>query len=102
MRYPSLNEFIKANFGTEETITVDDTFDLICSCIEQVFSEEESWTASDCTNKELQEFVESLTSNQFKDVEKFFDTMPKLSYTIQIKNPNTAPIDFKQPPPLAV
>jgi len=89
MRYPSLNEFIKANFGTEETITVDDTFDLICSCIEQVFSEEESWTASDCTNKELQEFVESLTSNQFKDVEKFFDTMPKLSYTIQIKNPNT-------------
>jgi citrate lyase gamma subunit len=89
MKYPSLDEFIKANFGLEESITVDDTFDLICSCIEQVYTEEESWAARDCTKKELSEFVESLTSNQFKDVEKFFDTMPKLSHTIKIKNPNT-------------
>ena len=89
MRYPSLNEFIKANFGSETAITVDDTFDLICSCIEQVYNEDESWAASDCTKKELQDFVETLTSNQFKDIEKFFDTMPKLSYTINIKNPNT-------------
>ena len=89
MRYPSLNEFIKANFGSDSTITVEDTFDLICSCIEQVYSEEESWSAKDCTKKELKEFVESLTSNQFKDVEKFFDTMPKLSHTIKVKNPNT-------------
>jgi hypothetical protein len=89
MRYPSLDEFIKANFGTESTITVDDTFDLICGCIEQVYTEEESWSANECTKKELQEFVESLTSNQFKDIEKFFDTMPKLSHTIKIKNPNT-------------
>ena len=89
MRYPSLNEFIKANFGAEVAISVDDTFDLICSCIEQVYNEDESWAASDCTKKELQDFVESLTSNQFKDVEKFFDTMPKLSHTIKIKNPNT-------------
>jgi hypothetical protein len=89
MRYPSLNEFIKTNFGSDSTITVEDTFDLICSCIEQVYSEEESWSAKDCTKKELKEFVESLTSNQFKDVEKFFDTMPKLSHTIKVKNPNT-------------
>jgi len=89
MRYPSLDEFIKANFGTESVITVDDTFDLICSCIEQVYSEEESWSAADCSKKELQDFVESLTSNQFKEVEKFFDTMPKLSHKIKVKNPNT-------------
>jgi citrate lyase gamma subunit len=89
MRYPSLDEFIKANFGTESVITVDDTFDLICSCIEQVYNEEESWAAADCSKKELQDFVESLTSNQFKEVEKFFDTMPKLSHKIKVKNPNT-------------
>ena len=89
MRYPSLNEFIKANFGSETAITVDDTFDLICSCIEQVYNDDESWAASDCTKKELEDFVETLTSNQFKDIEKFFDTMPKLSYSINIKNPNT-------------
>ena len=68
---------------------VDDTFDLIASCIEQVYSEEESWAASDCTKKELSQFVEQLNSSQFKEIEKFFDTMPKLSHTVKVINPNT-------------
>ena len=89
MRYPSMTEFIKNNFDTGESVSVDDTFDLIVSCIDQIYSEEESWTASDSTKKELLEFVEQLSSKQFKQVEKFFDTMPKLSHTIKIKNPNT-------------
>jgi len=89
MRYPSMNEFIKNNFSTEESIGVDDTFDLISSCIEQVYTEEESWTASDCTKKELREFLEQLSSKQFKQIETFFDTMPKLYHVIKVKNPNT-------------
>ena len=89
MRYPSMTEFIKNNFDSGESVSVDDTFDLIVSCIDQIYSEEESWTASDSTKKELLEFVEQLSSKQFKEVEKFFDTMPKLSHTIKIKNPNT-------------
>jgi hypothetical protein len=88
MRYPSIDEFIKNNF-TDEDVSVDDTFELICSCIEQVYSEEESWSAGDFTKKELKEFVEQLTSKQFKQVEKFFDTMPKLSHKIKLKNPET-------------
>ena len=89
MRYPSMSEFIKNNFSTPSDVTVDDTFDLIASCVDQVYSEEESWAAADCTKKELTQFVESLNSNQFKEVEKFFDTMPKLSHTVKIINPNT-------------
>jgi hypothetical protein len=89
MRYPSMTEFIKNNFDSGESVSVDDTFDLIISCIDQIYSEEESWTASDSTKKELLEFVEQLSSKQFKEVEKFFDTMPKLSHTIKITNPNT-------------
>ncbi len=89
MRYPSMAEFIRNNFTNENEISVDDTFDLICSCIEQVYNQEESWAASDYTKKELVEFVEQLTSNQFKQVEKFFETMPKLSHTIKVKNPET-------------
>ena len=89
MRYPSLDEFVKNNFATASDISVDDTFDLIASCIDQVYSEEESWAAADCTQKELSQFVESLNSNQFKEVEKFFDTMPKLSHTVKVINPNT-------------
>ena len=89
LKYPSMKEFIKTNFGSDFNMSVDDTFDLILSCIEQVYSEEESWAASDCTSKELSEFIEQLTSSQFKEVEKFFSTMPKLSHTLKVKNPNT-------------
>ncbi len=89
MKYPSMQEFIKNNFGQSTNVSVDDTFDMIASCIEQVYSEEESWAASDVTKKELLEFVEQFTSKQFKEIEKFFETMPKLSHTIKLKNPNT-------------
>tara|TARA_Y100000114_G_C11704856_1_gene300381 strand:- start:273 stop:992 length:720 start_codon:yes stop_codon:yes gene_type:complete len=89
MKYPSLNEFIKSNFNPAGDMGVDDTFDLIGSCIDQVYSEEESWTSSECTKKELTEFVEQLNSSQFKEIEKFFETMPKLSHTVKVINPNT-------------
>tara|TARA_B100000900_G_scaffold278900_1_gene238516 strand:+ start:228 stop:944 length:717 start_codon:yes stop_codon:yes gene_type:complete len=88
MRYPSLNEFIKSNFSAEN-IRVDDTFELIASCVDQVYSEEESWTQEDCTTKELTDFIESLNSAQFKEIEQFFDTMPKLAHTVEVINPNT-------------
>ena len=89
MKYPSLTEFIKNNFGAIDEMSVDDTFDLIASCIDQVYSEEESWASEECTKKELTSFVESLNSSQFKKVEKFFETMPKLSHTVKVTNPNT-------------
>jgi hypothetical protein len=89
MRYPSMQEFVKSNFIAGSEISVDETFDMITSCIEQIYSEEESWSSSDVTKKELKEFLEQLTSQQFKDIEKFFETMPKLSHTIKVTNPNT-------------
>ena len=89
MKYPSLDEFIKNNFGAVENMNVDDTFDLISSCVDQVFSEEESWASEDCSKKELNDFIESLNSVQFKKVEKFFETMPKLTHTVKVINPNT-------------
>tara|TARA_Y100001972_G_scaffold94448_1_gene115943 strand:- start:555 stop:1271 length:717 start_codon:yes stop_codon:yes gene_type:complete len=88
MRYPSLNEFIKTNFNVDE-MKVDDTFELIASCVDQIYSEEESWTQEDCTKKELVEFLEGLNSSQFKEIEIFFETMPKLSHKVKVKNPNT-------------
>jgi hypothetical protein len=89
MKYPSLKEFVKNNFDNTESASVNDTFEMISACVEQIYSEEESWNASDTTKKELNEFLEQLTTNQFKEIEKFFDTMPKLSHTIKLKNPNT-------------
>jgi T4 bacteriophage base plate protein len=89
MRYPSMQEFIKTNFALESSVSVDDTFDMICSCVEQIYSEDESWSVSDVTKKELTAFIEQFTSSQFKEIEKFFETMPKLSHKFKVINPNT-------------
>ena len=89
MKYPSLSEFIKTNFDQVENMKVDDTFDLISSCIDQVYSDEETWSHQEGTKKELSDFVESLNTTQFKMVENFFTTMPKLSHLVKVTNPNT-------------
>ena len=89
MKYPSLDEFIKSNFDFNDKNQMDQSFQLIASCIDKVYSEDEAWATADCTKKEVNEFLESMNSNQFKEIETFFTTMPKLSHTITVKNPNT-------------
>ena len=90
LKYPSMNQFVENNFETSEsTSEIDRSLDMIITCVDTVFDEEESWSASDCTKKELREFIEQLNSKQFKDIEAFFNTMPKLSHTIKVKNPKT-------------
>ena len=91
MKYPSLDEFIKENFDfdTSNSSAVEQSFDVVASCIEMVYDQEDAWAAADCTKKELSEWVETLSSQQFKKVEQFFNTMPKLSYTVKVKNPKT-------------
>jgi hypothetical protein len=68
---------------------MDKSFELIASCIDKIFTEEEVWTSADVTKKEMSDFLESMNSSQFKDIEKFFETMPKLSHKIKVKNPVT-------------
>lgn len=87
MRYPSLTQFVKDNFDTESE--ADRSFDLISSCIDKVYTEDEVWETANCTKKELMDFVEGMNSTQFKKIEDFFTSMPKLSHTVKIKNPNT-------------
>ena len=90
MKYPSLDQFIKNNFDfTGTSNTMDQSFDLIASCIDKIYNEDEIWTTSDVTKKELVEFLDQMNSSQFKQIEKFFDTMPKLSHEVKVKNPKT-------------
>ena len=89
MRYPSLDQFIKNNFNFEESSNIDQSFELISGCIDKIFSEEEVWATDDCSKKEIMEFLEQMNSIQFKEIEKFFDTMPKLSHTVKVTNPVT-------------
>jgi len=90
LRYPSFEQFIGNNFEINDNVSdVTKSLDMITSCIEMVYDKEESWSASECSKKELTEFVDQLNSKQFKEIEKFFETMPKLSHTVKVKNPNT-------------
>ena len=89
MKYPSLDQFIKNNFDFKEENQMDQSFALIATCIDKIYSEEEVWATADCTKKEVNEFLESMNSSQFKEIEKFFETMPKLQHTVQVTNPNT-------------
>ena len=89
MKYPSLDQFIKNNFDFNDKSAMDQSFELIASCIESICSEEEVWAIADCSKKEVTEFLESMNSSQFKGIEQFFETMPKLSHKISVTNPKT-------------
>lgn len=88
MKYPSLDQFIRNNFEFNSP-DMDQSFELIASCIDKIYSEEEVWSTDDESPEEVKTFLEQLNSNQFKDIEKFFATMPKLSHTVEVKNPKT-------------
>ena len=87
LKYPSLDQFVDENFNFEKE--TDNTFSLVASCIEMIFSKEEAWEGKDSTHEELVGFLEQLNSTQFKEVQKFFETMPKLSHEIEVENPET-------------
>ena len=90
LKYPSLEQFVENNFETSEsTSDIGQSLSMITSCIEMIYNQEESWEASDFSKQELEEFIDQLNTKQFKEIEKFFSTMQKLSHTIIVKNPNT-------------
>ena len=88
MTYPSIDSF--ADSGIQD-INATNMLDVIGTCILQIYEQkgEKVYEAKDQTKKELTEFIEQLNTKQFQDVQKFFDTMPRLKHTIKIKNPKT-------------
>ena len=90
MKYPSLDQFVSTNFNFEEGAeSLDQSFEIIASCVDVIYTEDDAWSTSDCTKKELLTWMDGLNSAQFKEIEKFFTTMPKLSHTIKVTNPKT-------------
>lgn len=90
LKYPSLEQFVENNFETTEGASeIGQSLSMITSCVEMIYNSEESWEASEYSKKEMDEFIEQLNTKQFKQIEKFFTTMPKLSHTIVVKNPKT-------------
>ena len=89
LKYPSLDQFIGSNFESKDDQSIKSTLKVITSCIDVIYTEEESWVGSDSTEKELEEFIDQLNTKQFQLIEEFFNTMPKLSHPVKVKNPIT-------------
>ena len=90
LKYPSMQQFIINNFESGgDGNEVQTTLDMIISCIDMIFNDEESWPASESTKKELEDFIDQLNTKQFKLIEDFFATMPKLTHSVKVTNPKT-------------
>ena len=86
MKYPTMEMVMDTD---SENVSIEESLELIAGCIDQIYSEEESWAGSDSSTEELVAWVEELEKKQFQDIENFFATMPKLSHTITVNNPVT-------------
>jgi hypothetical protein len=88
MKYPSMDRFIDAEFLNKD-IKTEEVFEFIADSIDQVFTKEDVWDSSTTSRKEMVEWVETLTNKQFEDIQKFYETMPKLQHKFTVKNPKT-------------
>lgn len=90
MKYPSMDQFVKMNFGDDDDISmIDQVMELAKSCADTISDANQVYQCKDATKKELNTFFEDMNSGQFKMIQEFFETMPKLSHTMKVTNPNT-------------
>lgn len=88
MKYPSMDRFIETEF-LDKSVKTEEVFEFIAESIDQIFDAEEVWDSSTTSKKEMVEWVETLTAKQFEEIQKFYETMPKLQHKFTVKNPNT-------------
>ena len=87
MNYPTVKDtYNVASDNESQTIKI---FDMLKRCIVEIHDGEEIHNVIDVSKKELTEFFESMTQQQFELLQEFFNTMPKLRHVINVKNPKT-------------
>lgn len=89
MGYPNLESFVSMNFADEGESGIDQVFQMAVSCMKTIADAEQVYDCADSTKQELLEFLEQLNSAQFVKIQEFFETMPKLTHTVKVTNPNT-------------
>ena len=87
MNYPQLETVSKYAGTLGVNMKSEDIFKLINECIEYIWDEDEIFKAKDSTKKELTEFIESLSTDQFSKIRDYFEGMPRLKHTIEWKCP---------------
>ena len=89
MKYPGFKQFVNITLLNDSLESTDDIFNLVADCIDQIFEGEEVWDANDMKRKEIVDFLEGMTQQQFELVQQFFETMPTLKHEFKVTNPNT-------------
>ena len=87
MNYPTLNDMVGMNGG--ENAGIDEVLDMIKRCVHEIHDGETVHSKIDMSESDLNEFIESLTTEQFESLTNFFDTMPKVAHSIEVTNPKT-------------
>lgn len=87
MKYPSIDTFVKNNLSEDPKL--DDIFQLAADCVDKIANGDEVENAKAYKKGELLTFFEGMNNLQFQEVQKFFETMPKVSHTIEVFNPKT-------------
>jgi len=85
MKYPTMKQIM--GYDMNKLDSMEGTFGIIQDCLENVFDEDQVY--DEMSKKELSEFIEQMTTDQFQKVTSFFTTMPKLKHTVKVTNPNT-------------
>lgn len=88
MKYPGIDQFIRTQIMMK-SLNAEEVFDIIVDSVHQIFSGEDVYEAKTTPKKEIEEWLGGMTSKQFEKVKDFFATMPKLSHTFKVTNPNT-------------
>jgi hypothetical protein len=89
MKYPGMDQFIQITLLNKDLSTTEELFTLIAKCVDQIFSGEEVWEASDLKPQYIIDFLDQMTQEQFEKVQQFFETMPVLRHSFKVINPNT-------------
>ena len=86
MRYPTLNDMTDMS---SDTNNIDDVFSMIRRCVHEIHDDKKVYNRVDMSDSELEEFIDSLTGDQFEKVGGFFETMPKVQHSVEVTNPKT-------------
>jgi hypothetical protein len=86
MRYPTLDDMTDVS---AETNDVEDMFSMIRRCVHEIHDGEKVYNRVDMSSSELEEFIDSLTGEQFEKLSDFFETMPKVQHSVEVTNPKT-------------
>ena len=89
MGYPTLKSFVELNFGEDETPGVEQMFNMAANCVQSIADPSQVYDCKDTPKDELLEFFDGMSSSQFKKIQEFFETMPKLEHTVKVMNPKT-------------